>query len=811
MEMKSPLVLFWLMLATLGTIAQKATLSGTITTSPNRETAVGAVVMTTSMVGTSTDVNGKYSLSLDAGQYVVVVSMMGFENDSIPVLLLEGEIKIVNHTLRELASELNIVVVSAGKFEQRIGDITVSMEVISPRLIQNRNTTSMETILQQTPGVSIVDDEPQIRSGSGYSFGAGSRVQVLLDDIPILSGDAGKPSWGFLPVENVEQVEVIKGASSVLYGSSALSGVINVRSAYPKAEPQTRITLFQGAYSDPQSDSAKYWKGTPLISGLNFFHSQQAGQWDVVFGGNFLSDMGALGPIVDSTGKIISGETFNPFEAGRYNSQARGRLNANIRYRFPNVTGLSAGVNTNWSKSESYATLLWDNSTTGLYRAFDDAATFTKQTQGNVSPFIQYFSPRGFRHSLKLRWTSLDNNNDNSQGNFSDTYYGEYQFQLHFDSLNVKDMTLTAGVVALHTAARGELFTGHLADGNNTANNVAEYAQLDKKFFGKLNISCGVRFEYFNLNDVEESRPVFRSGASYELARATYLRTSFGQGYRFPSMAEKFIITEVGALRIFPNSEIKSETSYNAEVGLKQGFKFGKVFGFADVAVFQQVYENFIEFTFGQWETPINFEAFPRSLGFKSLNTGTARVRGIDVSVMGQGNIKKIELNFIAGYTYTKPVSLTPDYVYATSPVPEAHPQSAETFDTLSYLFTSSDVTNHILKYRLQHLVRIDVEAKWKRWMLGGGFRSNSHMQNIDQIFLDLEKNPAFGFNPQLQNWRERNTNGDFVIDARIAFSISKHHRISVIMNNVLNREYAIRPLAIEDPRLTTFQYVLTL
>jgi len=245
MEMKSPLVLFWLMLATLGTIAQKATLSGTITTSPNRETAVGAVVMTTSMVGTSTDVNGKYSLSLDAGQYVVVVSMMGFENDSIPVLLLEGEIKIVNHTLRELASELNIVVVSAGKFEQRIGDITVSMEVISPRLIQNRNTTSMETILQQTPGVSIVDDEPQIRSGSGYSFGAGSRVQVLLDDIPILSGDAGKPSWGFLPVENVEQVEVIKGASSVLYGSSALSGVINVQAPIPKQNPKRASRFFR--------------------------------------------------------------------------------------------------------------------------------------------------------------------------------------------------------------------------------------------------------------------------------------------------------------------------------------------------------------------------------------------------------------------------------------------------------------------------------------------------------------------------------------------------------------------------------------
>jgi outer membrane receptor protein involved in Fe transport len=60
------------------------------------------------------------------------------------------------------------------------------------------------------PGVVIVDEEPQIRAGSGFSYGAGSRVQVLVDNVPILSGDIGRPNWSFLPIENLEQVEVIK-------------------------------------------------------------------------------------------------------------------------------------------------------------------------------------------------------------------------------------------------------------------------------------------------------------------------------------------------------------------------------------------------------------------------------------------------------------------------------------------------------------------------------------------------------------------------------------------------------------------------
>jgi outer membrane receptor protein involved in Fe transport len=52
----------------------------------------------------------------------------------------------------------------------------------------------------------------------------------------------------------------------------------------------------------------------------------------------------------------------------------------------------------------------------------------------------------------------------------------------------------------------------------------------------------------------------------------------------------------------FANPDLIAETSYNAEVGIKQGFRIGQFLGFVDVAVFQQEYDNFIEFTFGQWQ-----------------------------------------------------------------------------------------------------------------------------------------------------------------------------------------------------------------
>ena len=91
---------------------------------------------------------------------------------------------------------------------------------------------------------------------------------VLIDEIPILRADAGRPVWGFLPIEDVEQIEVLKGASSVVYGSSALNGAINIRSAYPKDKPRTQVTLHSGIYNNPSRKYAKSWDGfNPVIAG----------------------------------------------------------------------------------------------------------------------------------------------------------------------------------------------------------------------------------------------------------------------------------------------------------------------------------------------------------------------------------------------------------------------------------------------------------------------------------------------------------------------------------------------------------------
>jgi outer membrane receptor protein involved in Fe transport len=347
-------------------IAQSATLRGSVIKYDTKESIPGVVVRLSDDIGTTTDMSGQYTLTAPTGSYTIVFSLVGYEEHKQQIQLIANQSTELNVSLKEANNSIDVVVVSAGKFEQKLGEVTMSMEVLNPELVQEKNAITADEALQQSPGVSIVDGEPQIRSGSGYSFGAGSRVQILVDDLPVLSGDAGRPSWGFMPLENLSQIEIIKGASSVLYGSAALSGAINFRTAFPSDTAKTVVTMYCGVYSNPKSDSSKYWSSNLMRTGVNFLHSQKIGQMDLVVGGSYLGDDGHLGPIKDTATGAFDNK-FNPFTSDRYSSTNRIRVNMNLRYRSKKIDGLAYGVNTNWTQGNSLATLLWENSKTGLY------------------------------------------------------------------------------------------------------------------------------------------------------------------------------------------------------------------------------------------------------------------------------------------------------------------------------------------------------------------------------------------------------------------------------------------------------------
>ncbi len=796
------IVLLFIFLIPFSTFAQNGKVVGKVRDN-NGEEIIGASITLKKdvTIGAVTDEFGNYLLELPIGKNLLLCRFSGMIADTLEVVIFENQTVNLDIVLMPVFQEIQVVEVKVGKFDKPLEDQTVSLHVIKPSLIENKNTRSIETALDQTPGLNILDGEPQIRGGSGFTFGVGSKVAVLVDDMPMLSGDAGRPEWGFIPVENIHQVEVVKGAASVLSGSSALSGSINIRTAYPTSKPLTKINVYSGAYSGTSVDNSTWWESYPGIHGMNFLHSRIIkNNLDFVIGGNLNYDHGYIGPpITDSIVATVFPDTLTNFTEKDMISK-RARLNFNIRYRSKKIKGLNYGINGNFMLAHSNMALAWLNDSSGLYRSYPGAVFLQDQFIFNVDPFLNLYTQTNGKHSLRTRILRVDNEMSANQSNKATTLYGDYMFQKTFPQL--KNLDFIGGLTGTFTDSYSNIYIGS-GTPNNQMLNISAYTQLENKINKTLNLSVGGRLEYFQLNDtVTALKPIFRAGTSIKLYQETYLRASYGQGYRFPTITERFIKTGVGNFGVFPNPELKPETSWNAEIGIKQGLKFGKLQGYLDLAGFWQEYQNTIEYMFGIWHELTSIETMGSSAGFKFLNTGNSRVLGLDLSFTGIAKIsKKSEVVFMAGYNYIVPKTLTPDYVYAIDSLNRV----------FSYNTTSLDTTNGILKYRFLHNVKADIEFTFfKKLGIGASAKYFSKIINMDAIIKDFEqltKDIDVLQDLRYMDYYDSHRFGNWIFDARISYKVTDQHKLAIIGTNILNRSYSLRPLKIEPPRSIMIQY----
>ena len=757
------------------TFSQKAKISGVVSDFKTKETLVGVNVIINDTKVIATDEKGFFSTELEPGKYTFEYRLVGYTSKKRIERFKENEVITMNMRLEEESKVLEEFVVSAGKFEQKLTDVTVSMDIIKASMIENTNTQNVTTALQQAPGVMIMDQQASIRGGSGYSYGAGSRVLLLVDDLPLLGGASGVAYWEFAPVENIDQIEIIKGASSALYGSSALNGVINIRTKYPKSEPETKLMFTSGFYGNPAREAAKWWGNTqPIFSGTQFLHSRTIGNFDLVVGGNIFSD--------------------NGYREGDNGQLAR--INFNTRWRNSKIKGLSYGINFNFMKWDGGKFLMWKDGDSGIYKpspSFNNYRVFN--TRMNIDPYLTYFSSTGNRHSLKTRFYKTENRNSTNQKNDDNLFYGEYQFQKYLED----NLTWTSGITGNYYESVAQIYGSEKHYGASAA----AYSQLDKKL-KNFTASLGVRWEAYRMDkDKTDSRPVFRTGLNYKLFEHTNLRASFGQGFRYPTISEKFVQTSAGQLNIFPNDSLKPERGWSAEIGLKQGFKISNFQGYFDVAGFWTEYYDMIEFEFG-YHFPYAAAFYPpdtvfKYLGFKSYNVSNARITGVDLTIAGQGKFFGLPVSLMAGYTYTNPVDLN------IKPEDRA----------------KTSARNNMLKYRFYHSAKGDVEVSVRKIDIGFSLNYNSFIVNIDKAFEDSlrlpdgkpiikDGKPMFIL-PGLKEYREINDKGQVIFDARIGFDLSDKSRISIVVRNIFNKEYMIRPADVQAPRTFALQYMLKL
>ena len=740
--------------------------------------------------------NGFFSFTPASLPIQLLIKAPFYISDTI--ILQEVPSALLKVVLQAQVQDQKTVVVSAGKRRQAIEDIPVSMEIIRPQLIDNKGITDLEQAVDQTPGVYTMDGQVSIRGGSGFAYGTGSRVLLLWNGMPLLSGYAGDTQWNAIPMEQASQVEVMKGAASVLYGSGALNGIIALAEKEPTLTPVTKVKVQYGLYGAPRRSSLKWWITPPMNQQLEVFHSALKKRF----------------------GYTISTSGFHNDGYRLGESEFRGRVSGTIYAKAILDKRLKAGLGYNFQVQKTGNFLIWQNDSLGYTPSgYGDTTAGVSTVSYNfgqrlfLDPYAKFIDKNNNLHQLKTRlyWVSNENLSNPSQSNAATISYADYTFQHKFG----QGSTLNTGITAIQNVVNSELF------GNHNSQNYAAYSQLEYHK-NKLDLSAGVRLEYFEMDGNEPDSqfqlpgkdslfvpvyPVLRTGLHYALKPFTHLRASFGQGIRYPSVAERFTQTSVGALNIFPNPELRPEIGWAGEIGIKQGFKIGNWKAMIDAALFLNQYSNMMEFSFIYYnpitQQPLNpLNPSPEDIefltsgqynigdwvGFQAQNAEKARISGLDLSFNSAGQLGNVELVSLIGYTYMNPISLN------------SNPQ---------YVANFSDTTTNMLKYRFKHLAKADVEATYQKISFGASMRYNSFMCNIDRVFEDdLDPSPTSEVYilPGLKAYRQQFNGGNLVFDARFAYLLKEQYRVSFIVNNLFNAEVTSRPGDIQAPRLFMLQ-----
>ena len=723
--------------------------------------------------GTFTEVDGSYTLILTPGTHSITVGYIGYEELVKQISVKEGLFTTVDFELKQSQLLLETATITGSKYERSLAEAPVSISVLSTELISANNTTSIDKMIDKVPGVQMIDGQANIRGGSGFSYGAGSRVMLLVDEVPGLQVDGGLANWGDIPVENISQVEVIKGASSVLYGSAAMNGIIHVRTGYAGSEPVTKLNVSYNTVSSPSDTRKQWWVSSPndlIFSGV---HKQKFGKLDLVVNGFFNNES----KIYAQDQTLIGGD-----DEAMFSKKARGGVK--LRYRISDR--FSIGVNTNYTRLESNTPFLWLNPASGAYKTFSGAFTEGIRNRFYIDPFLKYYDRKGGKHQLLTRTYYINNEQNNNQSNKSLSEFIEYQYQKDIRELG---LLATAGVSTQIANSDSDLF----GDTTFFSRNIAAYAQIEKDFVQDLHVLFGVRLE----NNVQVSPEEFmgviipdgkdidtkfisRGALNYQIGTASYLRASIGQGYRYPTITERFITTSFGGINIFSNPTLEPETGWSAEFGLKQGYRLGSINGYLDGALFWNQYDNMMEFTF------VNTS---NGIGFRSENVGDIDIKGFELNAVGKSNISQLGIDFLIGYTFINPI-------YRNFEDNEALQSSlSSSLELKDGVLIDREPVN-VLKYRSKHNFKSDIGLSFKNIRLGANYSILSRVDNVDLLLANFAS---------IREYRSINNDGYSVLDVRLSYEYELKEKIktklSLIAKNVFNEEYTLRPGLLEAPR----------
>ena len=603
--------------------SQNNSLAGKISDGLENLSYVNIYIQNTKL-GTSSNEDGYYQIkNIPSGTYKIVVSSLGYKTKTTEITFNKNENeKIIQNFSLVSDNSLDEIVVSGNLRPVSKSASSVPVDVYSKSFFEKNPTPSIFESLQNVNGV-----RPQLNcnicnTGDIHINGLeGPYTFVLIDGMPIVSGLSTVYGLTGIPQALIQQVEVVKGPASTLYGSEAVGGIINIITKKPSNSPMLFVDIFSSSWEEINTDIGFKYNASKKIQGLlgiNYFNYQN---------------------IIDNNNDNFTDLTlqnrisiFNKLNIERRNNKL---FTVAFRYVYEDRWG----GETNWNKSFRGTDLVYGES---IYTSrWETFGTYELPTTENI----------------RLQFSANGHHQDSFYG--TDSYMADQLIafgQLIYNKKIKKEHDLLFGIAYRYTTYDDNTFATSESDGETNKPSVIHlpgvFLQDEISLTNQHKLLIGARYDYNSLHGT-----IFSPRVNYKWNsknNKNILRFSIGNGFRVANIFTEDHAALSGAREVVFEGELSPEKSWNANVNFVKKIFINNTLISLDVSGFYTHFNNRI---LPDYETDPNKIIYANLNGFSvskglSLNSDISFPLGLTINIgatlmdvsINENNIKKRQL-----------------------------------------------------------------------------------------------------------------------------------------------------------------------
>ncbi|MBL1407248.1 TonB-dependent receptor [Sphingobacterium faecale] len=488
--------------------AQHYLLQGTVSDTEGKTIPSATIRVQDTETKTLTSATGKYSLQVSSPKITVVLSAVGYKSTIRYVHLISNP-QLLDFTLETDHQYIDQVSVQGKRINAntetliKLENSIMPVTVIDRRTIELMGSRRLDEVVKEQTGIAVVNDVGGGSRSVGVQMqGFGSEyIMVLIDGQPMVGRNGGNFDLSRISVNNVERVEITKGAASLLYGGDALGGTINVITKQVVSDPQAMASV---NYGTNQTVDISVDGETPIIQqkgsiaiNANYYHT-----------GGFNTSQGT-----------ISGTTAPPYD--NYGTQAR------LRYKFNENNRLSASVRY------------------GLRRSFMSKDFGVNFKTEDILDEADLNLSANFEHRFSTRWRSMTRyyfthyNADMSIMLSQGDSINQTKFGQLLNRLEQQIAYNIPGVLDIITGAGGtiEKINQNILSNENKITSYFGYMQSNWTPTSKLEITGGLRYDYI-VNYGWRLDPSM--ALKYKILPTLTAKAAYGTAFKAPDMRKLY-------------------------------------------------------------------------------------------------------------------------------------------------------------------------------------------------------------------------------------------------------------------------------